>query len=148
MNISRGFADKKTLKPRCRFHLRHTTNDVSAIVTDVLYKVDISTQKKHADVKEFLLNDIGCIRLRTCSPIFFDSYTQNRTTGSFVLVDEQTNNTVAAGMIIRALGDGTEEDAGAAIYHRVSRQRLECVRQAQHDAAFRYRARTLWCSRA
>jgi sulfate adenylyltransferase large subunit len=109
------FADKKTLKPRGRFHLRHTTNEVRAIVTDVLYKVDISTLKKHDDVKEFSLNDIGCIRLRTSAPIFFDSYTQNRTTGSFVLVDEQTNNTVAAGMIIRALGDGTEEDAGAAI---------------------------------
>jgi len=109
------FADKKTLKPRTRFHLRHTTNDVRTIVTDVLYKVDISTLKKHDDVKEFHLNDIGCIRLRTSAPIFFDSYTQNRTTGSFVLVDEQTNNTVAAGMIVRALGDGTEEDAGAAI---------------------------------
>jgi sulfate adenylyltransferase large subunit len=109
------FADKKTLKPRGRFHLRHTTNDVRAIVTDVLYKVDISTLKKHDDVKEFQLNDIGCIRLRTSNPIFFDTYSKNRTTGSFVLVDEQTNNTVAAGMIIRALGDGTEEDAGAAI---------------------------------
>ena len=109
------FADKKTLKPRGRFHLRHTTNDVRAIVTDVLYKVDISTLKKHDDVKEFQLNDIGCIRIRTSAPIFFDTYSKNRTTGSFVLVDEQTNNTVAAGMIIRALGDGTEEDAGAAI---------------------------------
>ena len=109
------FADKKPLKPRGRFHLRHTTNDVRAIVTDVLYKVDISTLKKHDDVKEFHLNDIGCIRLRLSAPIFFDEYVKNRTTGSFVLVDEQTNNTVAAGMIIRALGDGTEEDAGAAI---------------------------------
>jgi len=110
------FADKKTLKPRGRFHLRHTTNDVRAIVTDVLYKVDISTLKKHDDVKEFALNDIGCIRIRTSAPIFFDSYTQNRTTGSFVLVDEQTNNTVAAGMIVRAIGDEEEfEDAGAVI---------------------------------
>jgi sulfate adenylyltransferase large subunit len=109
------FADKKTLKPRGRYYLRHTTNDVRAIVTDVLYKVDISTLKKHDEVKEFALNDIGCIRIRTSSPIFFDIYSKNRTTGSFVLVDEQTNNTVAAGMIIRGLGDGTEEDAGAAI---------------------------------
>ena len=98
------------------FYLRHTTNETRAIVTDVLYRVDISTLKKHDDVKEFHLNDIGCIRLRTAAPIFFDSYSKNRTTGSFVLVDEQTNNTVAAGMIIRALGDSTdEEDAGAAI---------------------------------
>ncbi len=109
------FADKKTLKPRGRYYLRHTTNEVRAIVTDVLYKVDISTLKKHDDVKEFALNDIGCIRLRCSASVFFDTYSKNRTTGSFVLVDEQTNNTVAAGMIIRGLGDGTEEDAGAAI---------------------------------
>jgi sulfate adenylyltransferase subunit 1 len=109
------FADKKTLKPRGRFHLRHTTNEVRAVVTDVLYKVNISTLEKTSDNHEFGLNDIGCIRLRCSAPIFFDAYSQNRTTGSFVLVDEQTNNTVAAGMIIRSLGDGTEEDAGAAI---------------------------------
>jgi sulfate adenylyltransferase subunit 1 len=109
------FADKKTLKPRGKFHLRHTTNDVRAVVTDVLYKVDISTLKKSAEVKEFSLNDIGCIRLRTSAPIFFDTYQQNRTTGSFVLVDEQTNNTVAAGMILRPLSDVNDEDAEVAI---------------------------------
>jgi sulfate adenylyltransferase subunit 1 (EFTu-like GTPase family) len=53
--------------------------------------------------------------VRTSAPIFFDTYSKNRTTGSFVLVDEQTNNTVAAGMILRPLGDGTEEDAGSVI---------------------------------
>jgi sulfate adenylyltransferase large subunit len=102
------FADKKTLKPRGKFHLRHTT-------TDVLYKVDISTLKKHNEVKEFALNDIGCIRLRTSAPIFFDTYQQNRTTGSFVLVDEQTNNTVAAGMILRPVKDADDEDAEVSI---------------------------------
>ncbi len=110
------FADKKTLKPRGRFHLRHTTNDVRAIVTDVHYKVDISTLEKSAENKEFALNDIGCVRIRCASPIFFDSYSQNRTTGSFVLVDEQTNNTVAAGMIQKPLGNPDEiEDPGSAI---------------------------------
>ena len=110
------FADKKTLKPRGRFHLRHTTNDVRAIVTEVLYKVDISTLQKSTESKEFALNDIGCIRVRCSSPIFFDLYSQNRTTGSFVLVDEQSNNTVAAGMIIRSLAVTDDyEDAGAAI---------------------------------
>ena len=110
------FADKKTLKPRSRFYLRHTTNEARAVVTNVHYKVNISTLEKTAESQEFTLNDIGCIRLRTSSPIFFDPYTKNRTTGSFVLVDEQTNNTVAAGMILRPVGDGSdEEDAGAAI---------------------------------
>jgi sulfate adenylyltransferase large subunit len=110
------FADKKTLKPRGRFHLRHTTNDVRAIVTDVHYKVNISTLEKSAESKEFALNDIGCIRVRCATPIFFDAYSQNRTTGSFVLVDEQTNNTVAAGMIMKSLGNPDDfEDAGSAI---------------------------------
>ncbi|MFO1483940.1 MAG: GTP-binding protein [Verrucomicrobiaceae bacterium] len=109
------FADKKTLKPRGRFHLRHTTNDVRAIVTEVHYKVNISTLEKSAENKEFVLNDIGCIRVRVATPIFFDSYSKNRTTGSFVLVDEQTNNTVAAGMIQRSVGGDDFEDPGASI---------------------------------
>ena len=105
------FADKKTLKPRGRFHLRHTTNEVRAVVTDVLYKVNISTLEKSQSSQEFTLNDIGCVRIRCAAPIFFDSYNQNRTTGSFVLVDEQTNNTVAAGMILKPLTDLGDEDA-------------------------------------
>jgi sulfate adenylyltransferase subunit 1 (EFTu-like GTPase family) len=73
--------------PRGRFRLRHTANDVRTIVTDVLYKVDISTLKKHSDVKEFQLNYLGYMRLRTISPLLFEIYSKNRTTGSFVLVD-------------------------------------------------------------
>jgi sulfate adenylyltransferase subunit 1 (EFTu-like GTPase family) len=109
------FADKKILKPRGRFHLRHTTNDVRAIVTDVLYKVNISTLEKSTESKEFALNDIGCVRIRCAAPIFFDPYAKNRTTGSFILVDEQTNNTVAAGMIQRSVDPDDFEDPGAAI---------------------------------
>ncbi|QIF05118.1 sulfate adenylyltransferase subunit CysN [Roseimicrobium sp. ORNL1] len=100
------FTEKK-LKPRTRFHLRHTTRDLRATVTDLHYKVDISTMEQVGDVKEFGLNDIGCIRIKCAAPLFFDAYSKNRTTGSFVLVDEQTNNTVAAGMILRAVGDET-----------------------------------------
>ena len=109
------FSDKKTLKPRGRFHLRHTTNDVRAIVTDVLYKVNISTLEKSQDSQEFALNDIGCVRIRCATPIFFDAYAENRITGSFVLVDEQTNNTVAAGMILKPVAENGFEDAAAAI---------------------------------
>lgn len=100
------FSEKK-LKAKSRFHLRHTTRDVLASVTDLLYKVDISTMERVQGEKDFGLNDIGCIRLRCATPLFFDPYVKNRTTGSFVLIDEQTNNTVAAGMIIRAVGDET-----------------------------------------
>ncbi|SKA86894.1 sulfate adenylyltransferase subunit 1 [Prosthecobacter debontii] len=109
------FADKKTLKPRGRFYLRHTTNEVRAVVTDVLFKVNISTLEKSQESQEFQLNDIGCIRVRTSAPIFYDPYAQNRITGSFVLVDEQTNNTVAAGMILKPVVDALDEDAEVSI---------------------------------
>jgi sulfate adenylyltransferase subunit 1 (EFTu-like GTPase family) len=109
------FADKKTLKERGRFHLRHTTNEVRAVVTEVLYKVNISTLEKTQESTEFSVNDIGCIRIRTSAPIFFDAYSENRTTGSFILVDEQTNNTVAAGMILKPVTDAFEEDSEVSI---------------------------------
>jgi sulfate adenylyltransferase large subunit len=104
------FGDKK-MKPRGRFYLRHTTREVRAVVTDVHYKVDISTLKKHQENPEFGMNDIGCIRLRCSAPIFLDPYAKNRITGSFILVDEQTNNTVAAGMIT----NGFTEDPNTAV---------------------------------
>jgi len=100
------FTDKK-LRARNRFYLRHTTREVRATVTDLLYRVNITTLEREQGDEGFGLNDIGCIRIRCASPLFFDPYSQNRITGSFVLVDEMSNNTVAAGMILRAVGDDT-----------------------------------------
>jgi len=97
------FTDKK-LRPKSRFYLRHMTNGVRASVTDLLYKVDITTFERTQGITEFGLNDIGCVRFQCATPLYFDPYAKNRITGSFVLVDEQTNNTVAAGMILRAVG--------------------------------------------
>lgn len=93
------FSDKKRLAGRGKFILRHTTKEVKAIVTEVRYKVNINTLHKIEDDFEMSLNDIGRISLRTSSPLFYDSYNKNRQTGSFVLLDEFTNETVAAGMI-------------------------------------------------
>jgi sulfate adenylyltransferase subunit 1 len=94
------FSAEKNLAGRGKFVLRHTTNEVKALVTDVKYKVNINTLHKIEDDLTFTLNDIGRISLRTSAPIIADSYKTNRITGSFVLIDEQTNKTVAAGMII------------------------------------------------
>jgi sulfate adenylyltransferase subunit 1 len=71
-----------------------------AIVSEVKYKVNINTLHKIEDDLVFSLNDIGRISLRTSAPLIADSYKRNRISGSFVLIDEQTNETVAAGMII------------------------------------------------
>jgi sulfate adenylyltransferase subunit 1 len=94
------FSADKTLTARGKFILRHTTKEVKAIIKEVRYKVNINTLHKIEADLEFTLNDIGRISLRTSAPIIADSYKSNRTTGSFVLIDDQTNETVAAGMII------------------------------------------------
>lgn len=94
------FASDKKLAGRGKYILRHTTKEVKAIVKEVRYKVNINTLHKIEDDLVFGLNDIGRISLRTSAPLIADSYKGNRITGSFVLIDEQTNATVAAGMII------------------------------------------------
>ncbi len=91
---------ERPLAARGKFVLRHTTREVKALVKDVRYKVNINTLHKIEDDLTFRMNDIGRISLRTSSPLFYDSYNKNRITGSFVLIDEGTNETVAAGMIV------------------------------------------------
>lgn len=94
------FASDKPLTGRGKFILRHTTKEVKAIVTEVCYKMNINTLHKIEDDLRLNLNDIGRIKVRTSAPLIADSYKSNRITGSFVLIDELTNATVAAGMII------------------------------------------------
>jgi sulfate adenylyltransferase subunit 1 len=88
------------LNPRAKFVIRHTTRETKAIVEKISYKVDINTLRKEEDTSSFSLNEIGRVSLRTASPLFYDSYNQNRQTGSFILIDPGTNETVAAGMIV------------------------------------------------
>ncbi len=88
------------LNPRAKFVIRHTTRETKAIVEKISYKVDINTLRKEEDTSSFSLNEIGRVSLRTASPLFYDSYNQNRQTGSFILIDPGTNETVAAGMIL------------------------------------------------
>ena len=94
------FSSDKPLAGRAKYILRHTTKEVKAIVTEVCYKVNINTLHKQEDDLTLYLNDIGRIKIRTSAPLIADSYKSNRITGSFVLIDELTNATVAAGMII------------------------------------------------
>ncbi|MCB0853618.1 MAG: sulfate adenylyltransferase subunit CysN [Bacteroidetes bacterium] len=92
--------NEKKLVPRGKYRLRHTTRDARCIVKDVRYKVDVNTLHRVEDDKSMGLNDIGRILIRTTVPLLHDSYARNRATGSVILVDEFTNETVAAGMII------------------------------------------------
>ena len=92
--------NEKPLNPTGKYALKHTSKEMRCIIKDVRYKVDINTLHKIEDDKEIGLNDIGRILVRTTSPLFFDSYRKNRASGSLVLIDEFTNETVGAGMII------------------------------------------------
>jgi sulfate adenylyltransferase subunit 1 len=89
----------KPLYPDGRYIIRHTTREIKGIVKQIQYKIDINTLHRIPEVTSLGLNEIGRITIRTAQPLFFDSYQHNRTTGSIILIDETTNETVGAGMI-------------------------------------------------
>ncbi len=93
------FSGSKKLTQGAKLILRHTTREVQTIVSDIRYKIDVNNLRKDEEQKELGMNDIGRVNLRTSQPIFFDTYRRNRNTGSFVLVDPFTNETLAAGML-------------------------------------------------
>jgi bifunctional enzyme CysN/CysC len=88
------------LRPRQRLAVKHTTRSVRAVVREVVHRLDVNTLDREQQAGELGLNDIGRVRLRTTQPLFVDDYTHNRTTGRFILVDEATNATVGAGMLV------------------------------------------------
>lgn len=92
--------NKNPLQPGGKYAIKHTTREARCIIKEVKYKVNINTLHRVEGDKEIGLNDIGRIQIRTTKPLFYDSYTRNRNTGSLIIVDEYTNETVGAGMII------------------------------------------------
>jgi len=95
------------LTPNARYTIQHTTRDTKAVVNGLEYRLDINTLHRDEAASSLSLNEIGRVKLRTHVPLHFDPYRRNRQTGSFILVDEATNSTLAAGMILRP----TQHDA-------------------------------------
>jgi sulfate adenylyltransferase large subunit len=93
---------EKPLEPRAKLAIKHTTRTVRAIVDELVSVVDIHTLEDQAGPERLELNDIARLRLRLSEPLAVDAYADNRTTGAFILIDEATNDTVAAGMILSA----------------------------------------------
>jgi len=87
-------------RERAKYKILHTTNEEKAMIQDVIYKYDISKLERDEDDKSLSMNDIAKVRIRTTRRLMVDPYRENRSTGSIVLVDEGTNATLAAGMII------------------------------------------------
>ena len=92
--------NKKDLRPRAKYFIRQTTNEARALIREIKYKVDINTLHRIEDDKRIGMNDIFRATVRVTKPLLYDSYNKNRNTGSVILIDEFTNETVAAGMII------------------------------------------------
>jgi len=83
-----------------KFFVRHTSREVRGVLKEIQYKLDINSLTRLENVTQLQMNDIARVKVRTAQPLFFDSYRKNRITGSVILVDEGTNETVAAGMIV------------------------------------------------
>jgi bifunctional enzyme CysN/CysC len=97
-------AEQGGLRAGGKFAIKHTTRTARALVNDLRYRIDVNTLHRDQTAESLELNEIGRVRLRTTVPLFCDEYRRNRETGSFILIDEQTNNTVAAGMILETAG--------------------------------------------
>lgn len=100
LDIMVCWMNENKLKLNGKYAIRHTTSDARCIVKEIVYKVDVNTLHRIEDDENIGLNEIARIRLRTTKPLFVDRYTRNRNTGSLILIDEGTNETVGAGMIL------------------------------------------------
>jgi len=87
-------------RDRAKYSIMHTTNDQKAMIKEVLYKIDVNTYNRNEEDKQLRMNDISRVTIRTTRPLMIDEYRDNRITGSFVLIDDTTHETVASGMIL------------------------------------------------
>jgi len=92
--------NQREVQLNSKFHVRHTTKDVRGVLKEIQYKLDINSLQRVEHVDRLVMNDIARVKIRTAQPLSVDSYRKNRITGSIILVDEATNETVAAGMIV------------------------------------------------
>jgi bifunctional enzyme CysN/CysC len=101
------WTSEEPMKPGTQYWLRQTTREVRGFISRIVYRIDVDTLHRE-QVEGFELNDIGRVQITTAKPVFFDRYDLNRETGSFILVDPHSNNTVAAGMIRGAVRHESE----------------------------------------
>jgi bifunctional enzyme CysN/CysC len=94
--------EQESIVPGKKYALKHTTRNVRTVVKDIQYRLDVNSLHRDEAAGSLGLNEIGRVTLRTTQPLFVDSYRRNRATGGFILVDEATNRTVAAGIVVQA----------------------------------------------
>jgi sulfate adenylyltransferase subunit 1 len=100
IDIMLCWLSEKNLVPNGKYAIKHATNDARCIIKEIRYKLDINTLHRHEDDKSIGMNDIARIKIRTTRPLLIDRYERNRETGSLIIIDEATNETVGAAMIL------------------------------------------------
>ncbi|MDQ1685594.1 MAG: bifunctional enzyme CysN/CysC, partial [Frankiaceae bacterium] len=90
----------RPLHVRGMYAIKHTTRGIRAQVRELAYRIDVNSLHRDETADSLTLNEIGRVTLRTTQPLFIDEYRRNRTTGSFLLIDEATGATVGAGMLL------------------------------------------------
>jgi bifunctional enzyme CysN/CysC len=100
-------------RPGARYLIKHCTRTVRGVLSELVHRIDVDTLHHDDSVQQLALNEIGRVRLRTSAPLLFDAYDRNRATGAFIVVDEATNETVAAGMIHGSAAPPATEGTGS-----------------------------------
>jgi bifunctional enzyme CysN/CysC len=103
--------NERPLEAGGRYAIKHTTRSGKAIVDELRYRIDVNSLHRDETATSLSLNEMGRVHLRTSTPLMVDEYRLNRATGSFILIDETTNDTVGAGMIVGHGGSASSVDA-------------------------------------
>jgi len=112
LDVTVCWMNERPLRPGQRLRLKHTSRNARCVVKELIDKLDIETMKSAPAPDQLGLNDIGRVRIRTATPIVFDAYQDQRSTGGFILIDETTHETVGAALIKQAAGESLIANQG------------------------------------
>ncbi len=147
--VSTGFEalvcwmSEQPLSPRRRYLVKHTTRSVMVGGVDVRYRIDVESLRRDENVTTLELNDLARVHLQLSAPLVFDSYRRNRVTGSLIMIDEATNETVAAGVILDTEVEGATAEPKTERSPNVRWQGSRMTRERRRDA-LGYGGATLW----
>jgi adenylyl-sulfate kinase len=135
--------DEKAMDPTTHFFIKHANNNTKVRVDKIQYKVDVNTMEK-SSIDFFSLNEIGRVVLTTNKPLFFDPYKKNKSTGSFVLIDPVSHNTVAVGMIIDKLSSDNLPSRITEDERQQIREGKSLIQTEQYEKHYNQKGATLW----
>lgn len=134
------------LTPGSQYLIKHTTRQTPGVISDVRYRIDVNTMRKHDEIDTLDLNEIGRVVVELARPIAFDPYKKNRGSGGFIVIDRLTNNTVAAGMILdqSATAEQAARDRLAQSLATEARQHASLITAEERATRLKQKPATVW----